>query len=113
VRDWKVDNPTIDRWFNAAAFAVPPAGRFGNSARSVITGPGLVNYNFGLFKYFKIGENARLRADMSSTNFFNHTNFGNPNTDISSAAVGRINSVNTSGLGGGPRTITIGLRLDF
>jgi hypothetical protein len=66
-----------------------------------------------LFKYFKLNEQMRFRAEMTATNFFNHTNFGNPNTNISSGSVGRISGTNGNGLGGGPRRIKLGLRLDF
>jgi len=126
IADWEISNPTIDRWFNPAAFAIPgcpattpvcttPAavGRFGNSARNVMTGPGLVNFDFGLFKFFKLSEKTKLRADMTATNFFNHPNFGNPNTNISSSAVGRITGTNGNGLGGGARRIKLGLRFEF
>lgn len=113
VGEIKVSNPTIARWFNPAAFATPPNGRFGTSARAVIEGPGLVNYDFGLFKYFRFMEKARLQLRMTATNFFNHPNFGGPNTNIASRNVGRISSTNSRGLGGGARVIKLGLRFEF
>jgi hypothetical protein len=72
LRSSELDNPTINQWFDPVAFAVPPNGRFGNSARGVIVGPGLNNIDFGLFKYFRVTEGSRLQVRMTSTNFFNH-----------------------------------------
>lgn len=109
----KVSNPSIEGWFNPAAFARPANGSFGSSARAVIEGPGLFNYDFGLFKYFKFGERARLQARMTSTNIFNHPNFGTPITNISSSNVGKIRDINGRGLGGGARVIKLGLRFEF
>jgi len=108
--------PTIARWFDANAFVLPPNGRFGNSARGVIVGPGLGNFDFGLHKYFSVKEKGRLQLRMTATNFFNHPNYDNPNLDISSQNVGKITRLQGSRrdtLGGGPRTIQLGLRFDF
>jgi hypothetical protein len=106
---------SILRWFDARAFAIPPTGRFGNSARSVIVGPGVANFDFGLFKYFTLREGARLQLRMTATNFLNHPNFGNPVTNISSANVGRITSLRSGdgALGAGARVIRLGVRIDF
>jgi hypothetical protein len=116
VGNASLSNPTILDWFNAAAFAVPPIGRFGNSARGVIVGPGLSNVNFGLYRNFKLREKATLQFRMTSTNIFNHPNFANPNTNISSSVVGTITSLQggrLDTLGAGPRVIQIGARIDF
>ncbi|MCL4855244.1 MAG: TonB-dependent receptor, partial [Bryobacteraceae bacterium] len=39
---------SIDRWFDASCFAVPPTGRFGNSGAYVLEGPGLHMHNISL-----------------------------------------------------------------
>ncbi|HEV2498799.1 MAG TPA: hypothetical protein VGY31_04370, partial [Terriglobia bacterium] len=130
IGPWGISNPTIQGWFNPAAFEIPgcpnttpvctsPAdvGRFGNAANGIIESPGLSNLDFGLFKNFKIKERYTLRFGAEAANFLNHPNFGNPNTDISSLSVGTINSMNSSAqtaLGGdGARTIQFQLRLEF
>jgi hypothetical protein len=76
---------TIDRWFDASAFVLPPvnAGRFGNSGIGVLEGPGTVNFDLGLFKYVQVKESARLEFSLSTTNTFNHPNFRTPNANIS------------------------------
>lgn len=106
---------TIHRWFDVSAFAVPPvnAGRFGTSGIGVLEGPGTVNFDLGLFKYIPFKESGRIEVSLSTTNTFNRPNFNLPNANISApTSVGRI-----SGLQGqdetGPRTVILGLRIEF
>ncbi|MCX6621750.1 MAG: TonB-dependent receptor, partial [Acidobacteria bacterium] len=116
VSDWKLSNPTVYQWYNPAAFAVPPNGRYGNAAPNIVFGPGLANFNFGVFKYFSLWEKGRLQFRMTATNFLNHPNYGDPNMSISSASAGRITGLRGNGdtsLGGGTRMIRMGLRLEF
>jgi len=42
----------LNRWFDASAFARPPAGRFGNSGINVLQGPGLHEHNLTISKGF-------------------------------------------------------------
>src|SRR4029079_16585403 len=44
----QLSNPTVDDFFNAAAFTVPPPGVFGDSARNSIVGPGARQLNAAL-----------------------------------------------------------------
>jgi hypothetical protein len=72
--------------------------------------------NVGLAKHFSIGERARIRWEITATNFFNTPNYTNPNTNIVNVAgVGVI-----TGAGGeqdldaaGPRAFRTGLRLEW
>jgi hypothetical protein len=112
----RLADPTILRWFDTSAFVLPPNGRFGNSARGVIVGPGLANFDFGLYKHFYVKEKGKLQLRVTATNILNHPNFGNPNVDISSLNVGKITTLQGDRhdtLGGGPRAIQLGLRFDF
>jgi hypothetical protein len=108
------DQQSIDRWFDASAFAVPPSGRFGNSGRGILVGPGRHAFHAGLFKSFRpFGEHGALRFQISFTNIFNHANFGNPALNISTpASVGTIRSIQTRDFSG-PRTGLFGIRYDF
>lgn len=104
---------SIDRWFDASAFAVPPNGRFGNAGRGVIVGPGRHAANLGLFKQFTVAEGHTLRVQGTATNALNHPSFGNPSLNISvPAAVGRITSTQDRDFSGA-REISIGLRYQF
>lgn len=115
VGDWRLPAPTIDRWYNTAAFAVPSGGRYGNAAPSIVFGPGIVNFNFGLFKTFNIRERAHLQFRMTANNIMNHPNFGDPNMNISSSTAGKITSTRggDTSLGAAARVIRLGLRLEF
>jgi hypothetical protein len=103
-------------WFNSSAFAVPPNGRFGNCGNGVLEGPGLANFDFGFFKYFYVKEGLKIQLRMTSNNILNRVNFGNPNTDSSSGEFGTITGQaggKRDTLGGGPRQVLLGLRVEF
>ena len=90
----RLDNPTIDRWFDAACF-VPPSdvtGTYGNSGRGVLRGPGQFNIDASLIKNTRIGRFA-TEIRIEAFNVLNHPQFGNPNTQIGNAAVGTISTM--------------------
>ncbi len=104
---------SIERWFDASAFAVPRNGFFGNSAPTIIEGPGTANIDLGLYKFIRVRERLAFRLGASSTNAFNRPNFGNPDMNISSpGTVGKIRSLQSRDVAG-PRTMQLSLRLDF
>ncbi len=109
------DQRTIDRWFDASAFAVPPAnsGRFGNSGRGILIGPGRQTASGALFKSFPVRERMFLRVQISFTNLLNKSNFDIPALNISAPnAVGTIRAIQARDLAG-PRNALIGARLDW
>jgi hypothetical protein len=72
LRNPNLSNPTIDRWFDPSAFAAPPIGRFGTSARGVIIGPGTNVWHVGFHKYFTFTDNPRIprfRAELLDLSF--------------------------------------------
>ena len=80
--DIHVAHPTIDRWFNVAAFNDPTDEfSFGNSARylSTLRAPGYQNWDLSLQKYWRFGEIARLQFRAEMYNAFNRANFYAPN----------------------------------
>jgi len=90
------DQRTIDKWFDASAFVAPPNGRFGNSGKNILIGPGRQALNLGLFKSFHPTEKTSFRVQATFTNATNHPNFGAPNAGISaSASVGTVRLVQT------------------
>ena len=88
----KLDNPTVDLWFNTADFAAPPANTYGNAGRGILYGPGHTNFDASMSKRFSTGggSNAEFRWDVF--NLFNHPGFGFPNSAIGNANAGRITS---------------------
>jgi hypothetical protein len=105
-RTWK-------RWFNTAAFAEAPFGRFGTSPRTnAIRLPGFANVDFSVNKNFRFSEGRLLEF---RTEFFNLTNHFNPDP----ATVDRnIRSATFGAIGGGvqgvtTRVIQLGAKLMF
>jgi hypothetical protein len=97
----------ITRYFNPAAFTLPPTGSYGNTGRNTILGPGRWNMDFALFKAFPIREGMKLHFRWELFNFFNHANLNNPVANISVADVGQIRGTSS------PRIMQFGLRLAF
>lgn len=71
---------TMLHYFNTNAFARPAKGTIGNSAKDVIRGPGINNWDMGLYKNFAIREHARVQFRWETYNTFNHTQFSNVDT---------------------------------
>ena len=75
-------------------------------------GPGTVNLNAGLAKYFSVTERVRIKIEGSFTNVLNHTNLADPVLAIDSGSVGQITSAQASDFGG-YRTGQVGARVEF
>ncbi|MBS1828679.1 MAG: carboxypeptidase regulatory-like domain-containing protein [Acidobacteria bacterium] len=106
---------TIDRWFDVTAFAVPAAnsGRFGNSGRNILLGPGRQVSSAALFKSFPVREKMYFRVSVSFTNLFNKANFDIPALNISAPNnVATIRATSGRDLAG-PRNGLIGARLEW
>ncbi|HKX32513.1 MAG TPA: TonB-dependent receptor, partial [Blastocatellia bacterium] len=107
------DNRTWQRWFNTAAFAHAPNGRFGNSPRTgAIRLPGIINSDFSVNKRFSLGEARSLEFRTEIFNLFNHFNPDPGTVDLNR------NSRTFGMVGGGTRGITtriiqLGAKLSF
>jgi hypothetical protein len=94
LRSGILENPTVDRWFDASAFAAPPIGRFGNAAKGVLRGAPTEVMHASVAKHFYFKERVRLRLEMLATNALNRPNYQDPNTRIDqTGAVARITNV--------------------
>jgi hypothetical protein len=109
-------NQSIGNWFNPAAFTVPATGTWGNLGRYIARGPGYWEVDTALEKKTPISEKVNLKLRVEGFNVLNHPIFGDPASNISSAAsFGQITSVlNTGAVGTGtPRRMQFMLRLEF
>jgi Carboxypeptidase regulatory-like domain/TonB-dependent Receptor Plug Domain len=90
VASGELDKPTVDLWFDPAAFSAPPANTYGDAGRGILYAPGHVNFDTSLSKRFSVfgRSNAEFRWD--AFNLFNHPGFGFPNSAIGNASAGRI-----------------------
>jgi hypothetical protein len=75
-------------WFNPSAFALPPAGRFGNAGRNILRGPAFAQFDLALQKSFQVREGARIVIGAEAYNLFNHPNFGVPSNTQSPLTLG-------------------------
>ncbi|MEX2260653.1 MAG: TonB-dependent receptor [Bryobacteraceae bacterium] len=113
------DQSAVNRWFDTGAFSGPALGSFGSSAKGVIKGPGVNVWHVGFFKNINFTETMRLRWELTATNFFNHPNYSNPNTNISQTAnvgvISGVGGVNGASTGDQPRerSFRMGLRFEF
>lgn len=110
VGDPSVSHPSIDEWFNPAAFAQPAANTFGNAGRNILRGPRYMDVDFSMGKNFKIPkfERANLQIRMDAVNVLNHPCFGVPDSSIGDPGAGHIYYTATSG-----RTLQLGARFSF
>jgi hypothetical protein len=104
------------QWFNPAAFAVPPSGRFGDALPFSLVGQPLNVHHLSIAKTFRITERLSYTFTAAASNIFNHSTFNTPLSNISAAGVGAFTS--TVGVFGsneraGPRQIALKGRFEF
>ncbi len=85
------------RCVNIDAFALPAQYTFGNTPRNFLRGPGLVSFDWSLFKNFSFTERTKLQFRWENFNALNHPNFTNPNSTFipGSTNFGNITSTRT------------------
>ena len=88
----KLDNPTVDLWFNPADFVAPPPNTYGNAGRGILYGPGHMNFDTSLSKRVGLGGGSNVEFRWDVFNLFNHPGFGFPNSAIGNPNAGRITS---------------------
>jgi hypothetical protein len=88
----RLDNPTVDQWFNPADFVAPPPNTYGDVGRGILAAPGTVLFDTSLTRNFPIRGQMRGQFRFDAFNLFNHPQFGFPNAAIGSPTVGRITS---------------------
>ncbi|MBK5290140.1 MAG: TonB-dependent receptor [Acidobacteriia bacterium] len=70
-------------FFDPLAFAPVTQARFGTSGINTLRGPGIVNWDLGIFREFAAGERWKLQFRMESFNFSNTPHFANPGGNAS------------------------------
>lgn len=104
------ENPTVDRWFDTAAFVFPASYVQGNAGRNTLTGPGTVSTDVSLQRNFGLGlnEGSRLEFRAEAFNVFNTPQFGTPGVTLGTPQFGVI-----GGTARPNRQMQLGLRLLF
>ena len=107
-------NPSASLWLNPAAFQLAPQGRYGNSARHPLYGPGFFQTDLSLLKDFRLTESSKLQFRTEAFNLFNRPNFAQPNTVAGTPNFGQIFNTLGRTIGSGTsRQIQLVLRLEF
>ncbi len=98
---------TLGRWFNTDAFSQPAPFTFGNGARGILRGDGIINFDMSFAKNVDFGPGRFVQVRVELFNAFNHPNFGLPGHTFGAPDFGVVSSAS------GGRTIQLGLRSAF
>jgi hypothetical protein len=105
---------TANLWFDPCAFAVAPAGTWGNLGRDTVEGPPSDITNFTLAKVTNIKESMKLEFRTEVFNLFNHPNFNLPIISLFNGDGTHNGSEGSiSGTWSKSRQIQLGLKLIF
>lgn len=118
-----INDPTVagGRRINEAAFTQPENGN-GNFGRNVLRGFPLSQLDFALRRQFNLTERVRLQLRGEAFNVLNHPNFADPDANLTfDSPFGVSSQMLNRGLGGlnalyqigGPRSIQLGVKLQF
>jgi hypothetical protein len=100
-------DPSINQWFNTAAFTVPAPGTFGDARRNSIEGPGSVLFNMAFSKIIPLKESRNLEIRAQIANVFNRPQYTSIDTNLGAQSFGRVIAV------GAMRTIQFTARFRF
>ena len=64
IASGKLDDPTLERWFDPAAFVAAPNFIYGNSGLRILSPDIVRTVDFSMFKNFQITEGSRLQFRM-------------------------------------------------
>jgi hypothetical protein len=85
----ELSDPTIQQWFNTAAFA-SPAGVFGTAGRNIIIGPGAISFDMAVSRNIQLKEMQGMEVRLSATNVFNTVHFTTIDSTFGSPTFGQV-----------------------
>jgi hypothetical protein len=103
----QVNDPTVDLFFNTAAFSVPAAGTFGSASRNLIVGPGSRQLDAQFARDIRLGSTRVLSVTLNANNLLNLVNYAAIDTVVNSPTFGQVVSVRPM------RSMQLGLRFRF
>ncbi|MDR3753866.1 MAG: carboxypeptidase regulatory-like domain-containing protein [Terracidiphilus sp.] len=97
-------NKSYMQYLNVTSFSTPPSAptsgttynTFGNMPRNAVRGYDYWDVDMGLSKDFAITERSHFQLRAEAFNLFNHTNFGDPNTQVPDTG-GQLSSTQSTG----------------
>lgn len=99
----------LAHYVNADAFQPNAPGTFGNTARNPFISPSIATTDASIAKNWTLERGYQFQFRWEMFNAFNHTSFGTPNTDPTSANFGQITSIGAIA----PRVMQAGAKLTF
>jgi hypothetical protein len=102
-----VSDPTVQQWFNTAAFTLPPTGQFGDSGRNILIGPTTLVFNMSMSKNFQLKDNMGFEIRADASNIFNTPQFTSIDTTVNSPTYGQVIGV------GAQRSMILSARYRF
>jgi len=95
-------------YFDPASFTPSRLGQIGNTPRTLCCGPGIANLDLGIHKSFEVKEGVKLGFRAEIFNVMNHTQFMNPDGNITDgASFGMVSRARD------PRLVQVAVRLTF
>jgi hypothetical protein len=86
-------SPTLLRFFDTSAFAVPAAGSFGSAGRNTIIGPGTHQLDASVGRDVHLNRTQVLSLRLEATNVLNSVRFGAIDTAVNSPTFGQVVSI--------------------
>jgi hypothetical protein len=114
VDDIMADDPSVNGWFDVDAFNRVSAQQLVSNVRTQpsrfaeVRGPGYAVLDLSLLKNVHLGGARQFQFRLESYNALNRANLQNPNTSVTSSALGTITAQN-----GLPRQLQIAARFSF
>jgi len=90
IASGRLDNPTINAWFDTSAFTLNAPYTWGNSGRNILYTDGLSVWDASVLRNFSIREGMRLQLRGEFFNALNHPDFGTPVRSLSSGNFGKV-----------------------
>lgn len=95
-------------YFDPSSFVEAPLGQIGNAPRTICCGPGTTNLDFAVHKVVAMRESKKLEFRTEIFNVFNHTQFFNPDGNITDGpSFGQVRRARD------PRVVQLALRFTF
>ncbi len=130
IGDWRVSKRTPDRWFNPCtrlangtlrncssgdtpAWEINSINTFGNAGRNILRGDQLKNFDFGVYRSFKITERQSIQFRTEFFNLTNHPNFFFPEGSAARVSLGTISRAAFQAQTGAQRQIQFALKYIF
>jgi hypothetical protein len=108
IASGKLDDPTLERWFDTSAFVIAPSYTYGNSGLRILSPDIVRTIDMSMFKNFQVTENSKLQFRWEVFNLPNTPSFAAPNGTIDSPTAGRVTATSTD-----PRQMQVALKYTF